>query len=187
MGKPDIYIALVHYPILNKQGDVVTTSVTNFDIHDLARNSKTYGVKCCFLVTPSLPQKNMIDHIKGYWQEGFGSNYNPDRKEAFDIIEHSNSIEESCLTIKKNHGINPLLIATSAKKGEKSVSFEQLKKDLDQIEKPILILFGTGWGLTQSVIEKTDHLLDPINGPTDYNHLPVRSAVAIVLDRLLGC
>jgi len=31
-----------------------------------------------------------------------------------------------------------------------------------------------------------DMLLEPIEGYTDYNHLSVRSAAAIILDRLLG-
>ena len=36
------------------------------------------------------------------------------------------------------------------------------------------------------VMEKFDYILEPIYGPCDYNHLPVRAAVAIILDRLLG-
>ncbi len=35
-------------------------------------------------------------------------------------------------------------------------------------------------------MDNADFFLEPIKGPSDYNHLSVRSAVAIVLDRLLG-
>lgn len=186
MSLPPIYIALIHYPVLNKKGDIVTTSVTNFDIHDLARTSKTYGIQTCYLVTPSPAQKNMINHIKGYWREGFGSNYNPDRKEAFENIEHSESLQQSCLTIEKKHGMFPILLATSAQRGEKSISFSDLKPELEKSKQPHLILFGTGWGLSPEVMKLADKVVEPIYGPTDYNHLPVRAAVAIILDRLLG-
>ncbi len=49
-----------------------------------------------------------------------------------------------------------------------------------------LILFGTAWGIAKEVIEQADYILAPIQGNSNYNHLSVRSAAAIVLDRLLG-
>jgi hypothetical protein len=49
-----------------------------------------------------------------------------------------------------------------------------------------LILLGTAWGLAQEVIDAGDGILPPISGLGNYNHLSVRSAAAIVLDRLLG-
>ena len=52
--------------------------------------------------------------------------------------------------------------------------------------KPILLLFGTGWGLEKSILNEADYVLDPIGGIGEYNHLPVRAAIAIVLDRLLA-
>jgi hypothetical protein len=51
--------------------------------------------------------------------------------------------------------------------------------------KPFLILFGTGWGLTEAVLAQSDYILESIEGRSDYNHLPVRSAAAVILDRLL--
>lgn len=181
-----IYIALLHYPVLNKQGDVVTTSITNFDLHDLARTAKTFGVKKCFIVTPNQAQQNMVYTIKKYWQEGYGAKYNPDRKEAFQVLEVTKDLNETCLTIQKNHDIKPLLIATTAKKLANSIGLVTLKAQVLIEKKPLLFLFGTGWGLTLTVLESCDQVLEPILGPTDYNHLPVRSAVAIYLDRFLG-
>jgi hypothetical protein len=52
--------------------------------------------------------------------------------------------------------------------------------------RPTLLLLGTGWGLTEEILAQSDHVLEPIMGRTDYNHLSVRSAAAIVFDRLLG-
>ncbi len=186
MITPDIYIALVHHPIVNKHGNIVTTSVTNFDLHDLARTATTYGIKACHIVTPSDSQQKMVHYIKDYWQDGVGAAFNSDRKEAFDLIKVASTIEETCLTIKTRHAIAPRLIATSAKKSGKTITFPDLKEESKASDRPLLLLFGTGWGLAPSVMDMVENCLEPINGPTDYNHLPVRSAVAIVLDRLLG-
>jgi hypothetical protein len=49
-----------------------------------------------------------------------------------------------------------------------------------------LLLFGTGWGLTEDVIARAHHRLPPIMGPGTYNHLSVRSAAAVILDRVCG-
>ena len=57
-------------------------------------------------------------------------------------------------------------------------------KDSNQ---PYLLIFGTGWGLTETVFSRADVVLEPVRGPGSYNHLSVRSAVAIILDRLFGC
>jgi hypothetical protein len=35
-------------------------------------------------------------------------------------------------------------------------------------------------------LQRSDVMLEPIGTPSDWNHLSVRSAVAITLDRLLG-
>jgi hypothetical protein len=53
--------------------------------------------------------------------------------------------------------------------------------------KPVLVVFGTGWGLAPTVVESADALLEPVRGVREeYNHLSVRAACAIILDRLLG-
>jgi hypothetical protein len=51
---------------------------------------------------------------------------------------------------------------------------------------PFIIVFGTGHGLADEILERSDVVLEPIGSPTEWNHLSVRSAVAISLDRLLG-
>jgi len=76
-------------------------------------------------------------------------------------------------------------VATGASPYPGSVTFQFLKERLEAPDTPYLMLFGTGWGLTQEVKDSSDHVLAPIEGK-GYNHLSVRSAVAIILDRLLG-
>lgn len=181
-----IYIALVHYPVLNKHKEIVMTSLTNFDLHDLARTSCTFEVKKCFIVTPNASQQGMVSYLKKYWTKGFGATYNPDRREALKLLDSANSLEDTYLTIKKLHGINPLLIATTARGSNKSITFKELQSSIQESSQPLLILFGTGWGLADEVLNQVNAVLEPIKGAGNYNHLPVRSAVAIVLDRLFG-
>ncbi|MDO8520318.1 MAG: RNA methyltransferase [Deltaproteobacteria bacterium] len=181
-----IYIALIHYPVRNKEGKIVTTSVTNFDLHDLARTARTYGIPRHFIVTPNPSQQDMARYIKNYWIEGKGAAHNPDRRLAFEGQEITATIEECRLTIQKLHGNSPRLVATTAQLTNKSTDFKDLKGWIQKTDKPFLILFGTGWGLEEAVLNGADFVLAPICGPSDYNHLPVRAAVAIVLDRLLG-
>ena len=52
--------------------------------------------------------------------------------------------------------------------------------------KPYVLILGTAWGLAEEFISLADYVLEPIAGSTDYNHLSVRSAAAIIFDRLLG-
>jgi len=47
------------------------------------------------------------------------------------------------------------------------------------------LVLGTAWGLSETFIGDADHVLDPIVGNSEYNHLSVRSAAAIILDRLM--
>ena len=46
------YVALVHHPVYDKQHQVVSTAVTNLDIHDIARSCCTYGVAGYYVVYP---------------------------------------------------------------------------------------------------------------------------------------
>ncbi|MGL5124649.1 MAG: RNA methyltransferase, partial [Fusobacteriaceae bacterium] len=52
-----IYLALVHYPVYNKNHDVVCTSVTNYDIHDISRSCRTYDVNQYHIIVPVEAQK----------------------------------------------------------------------------------------------------------------------------------
>jgi tRNA (guanine37-N1)-methyltransferase len=74
-------------------------------------------------------------------------------------------------------------IATSAKKHKNSVSTRKLKQRLGSKMSHVLV-FGTAWGLTQELMDNCDLQLDPITGTGAYNHLSVRSAASIYLDRL---
>ena len=182
----NIYVGLVHYPVYNKNRDVVATSVTNFDIHDISRTCRTYNIKKYFIITPVDAQKKLTGRIIDYWTEGEGTDFNRNRKEAFENTDMEDSIESVIINIEKSEGISPKVITTSAKTFPNTVPYKELGKEMTEDKSPYLILFGTGWGLTDEIMDISYKVLEPIRGKTEYNHLSVRSAVSIILDRLLG-
>lgn len=181
-----LFTALVHYPVYNKKGAVINTSFTNLDLHDIARASATFGVEKYFVVQPIHAQHELIHTLINHWIKGFGARYNPDRKTALTRLNLVDSVEEVKLQIKEEYGSLPLVISTAAKAYAQNIGYEELKDVMERQEGNYLILFGTGWGLEESLIENSDYVLRPIYGPGVYNHLSVRSAASIVLDRLRG-
>ncbi|BBB93214.1 MAG TPA: RNA methyltransferase [Methylomusa anaerophila] len=181
-----IYLGLVHYPIYNKKNEVITTAITNFDIHDIARTARTYEINRYFIIHPLDSQKALAEEIIAYWQQGYGGVYNPDRKDALSIVDISTDIAGVIERITAETGRTPIVVTTDARKFDNMISYSGLRKVIASGDVPCLLLFGTGWGIESSVMRQFDYILEPIYGPGPYNHLPVRAAVAIILDRLLG-
>ena len=181
-----VYVALLHYPVYDKNGQVVTTAVTNMDIHDIARSGRTYGIRGFFVVTPVKPLQKLALKIIEHWQVGYGSEYNVTRKEALALAHICDTLDDAVIAIDRDTGEKPALVVTSARGAEHCTSFEALRDMLNRNTRPFLIIFGTGWGLTETIFSQADYVLEPIAGGGDYNHLSVRSAAAIILDRLLG-
>ncbi len=173
-------IALLHYPVLNKKGQIVTSSVSNMDIHDIARTACTYGLDKYFIVNPDPAQLDFVKKMLSFWQEGYGKEYNEDRSQAMSLIRPVSSLKE----IEEEYA-KYTLVATSARELEGAIDIKDLAYEARiNPEKKYLLLFGTGWGLAHELLESSDFLLKPIKTRTNYNHLPVRSACAIILDRL---
>ena len=178
-------MALTHYPVLNKNGDVIASAITNLDLHDIARVSKTYGARSFYVITPLEDQKVLIESIVSHWVNGAGSRYNPKRREALELINIKTSIAEVKEHIKKKEGNFPKTVVTSAKNNPDNISFDTFR-DMLQGDHVYLMIFGTAWGLAEECMTEADYFLDPIWGNSNYNHLSVRSASAIILDRLFG-
>lgn len=183
--KGDVYIALVHYPVLDPKGNVIATSVTNLDIHDIARLAATYGVKKYFIVQPGEEQKRIVATLLKYWTEGHGGKMNPDRKEALDNALLVDSLEDAVKKIERNTERPLKKVATTAKLRPKVLGYEELSDEMEREENDYLLIFGTGYGLTDEILDSVDYVLKPIEGRGEYNHLSVRSAVSIVMDRLI--
>ena len=181
----NLYLALVHHPINNKNGETVTTSVTNLDIHDISRSSKTFGIKKYFIVTPLEAQHGLVKKILGHWEQDKNGAYNPDRQNALSIATLANSVEEAMASVEEIEGKKPIMAVTGANFDSFDGNSAALKEKMNTDDTPCLLLFGTGWGLHDKILEMSDFKLDPILGANveGYNHLSVRSAVAIYLDR----
>jgi hypothetical protein len=182
----NLAVALLHYPVYNKHREVVTTAFTNLDIHDIARTCRTFGLSRYFLVTPSIEQQQLIQRIVTHWDSGWGADYNPDRREALSIVRSVQSLDDAIIDLQQSGQLPVSIIVTGAANRSNTVSFVRLRQMLQDKERQYLLLLGTGWGLADELFEQADTILEPIQGVGTYNHLPVRSALAIMLDRLLG-
>ena len=182
---PKLYVALIHYPVVNKNGETIASALTNLDLHDISRAAKTYGLEAFLVVTPLEDQKNLVEKIISHWTTGIGAEYNPKRRSALELIRVYDSFPEALDRIAAVEGSYPITIATCARKYPASISNEKLHTMLTN-GKPHVLILGTAWGLTEEFISTADYVLAPIVGKTDYNHLSVRSAAAIIFDRLLG-
>ncbi len=176
------WIALVHHPVYDRERRIITTAITNLDIHDLARSSRTYGLAGYHVVTPVTAQRELVARILGHWQDG----QNDFRRQALEPVAVLATVEESIARVTAEAGAPPLVAATSARAARPPIGYRALAAHPALGDRPLLILMGTGWGLADQVLDRVDHLLAPIQGAADYNHLSVRSAAAIVLDRLFG-
>lgn len=182
------YIALIHYPVYNNRLTVINTAFTNLDIHDISRAGKTYGVKKFYLVQPNEEQKKLAGRVLKHWTEGDGVSFNRSRAEALEFVEIRDSIDETVRDIEKIEGCKPKTVVTDARHRNNMIGYSELRKTMFKNDtQPYLILFGTGWGLAEEIMERADYTLKPVSGYTDYNHLSVRSAAAIIMDRLFSC
>ena len=178
-------MALVHYPVVNKSGDTIASAVTNLDLHDISRAAKTYGVKRFFVVTPLTDQQVLVDRIIAHWTAGAGGVYNPKRQAALELACLTASLDDAVAHITEAEGDAPRTVATCARVCNSSIEYAALREKL-KTGKPYLLVFGTAWGLSEQVLEEADLILKPVAGRSNYNHLSVRSAASIIMDRLLG-
>jgi len=181
------HLALVHHPVVDRAGTVITTALTNFDIHDLARSSMTYGLAALHLITPVTSQRDKAEHIARLWM---GDDQGEHRARALELVRTADAIDTVIASLTAEHGRAPTVVATSAK----ASSFPDLPRrhPLELVAEaaldpaPMLILLGSGWGLADALIPSVSRVLTPIEGASDWNHLSVRSAGAVLLDRLFG-
>ncbi len=188
-----VYLTLLHTHIRNRHGALVTTAVTNMDLHDISRSARTYGVKSFFLVTPIVDQHELVERILGHWRTEQSKAYHPDRVEALSLIRMVKSFEEVKSIVRTNHGgAEPEVVLTDAKRFPNSISYAEYRNELlnpARSNRPVILVFGTGWGVSDSFYPEVHRILAPVYGPEGaegYNHLSVRAAAAIILDRLFG-
>lgn len=182
----ELSVALIHHPVLNKRGEVIISSVTNLDLHDIARSSRTFGLAHYYVVHPTKSLRRLSEKICEHWESGFGAEYNPNRSDALRTISIVPDLDDVLTDIEARTGRMPKVITTSARDESKAVSFTELRGKIYGSQEPHLLLLGTGWGLTREIIDRAEYHLEPVRGHSNYNHLSVRAAAAIIFDRLFG-
>ena len=180
-------LALVHHPVVDRERAIITTAITNLDLHDIARSAMTYGLSDVFVVHPIAAQRELAERIQQHWVGGSGARRIPTREAAMALLRIVPSIEDAYGGMGGRDAVETF--ATSAQRGERGcLEYPAARRRVADGPKSGLLLFGTGWGLAPELVDSADHLLAPIVGlgAGGYNHLSVRAACAIILDRLRG-
>lgn len=175
-------VALVHAPVLARDGSETVSTVTNLDVHDIARSARTYGVSDYFVVHPVLAQRALVTRIVTHWETGSSGERIPTRAPALSLVRTVATLEDAQDALGGRPSVR--MWATAARASRDSLTFAAARAELSADGPPVLLLFGTSWGLPARIIAACDALLEPIQEHADYNHLSVRAACAIALDRL---
>jgi hypothetical protein len=136
------------------------------------------------VVTPLEDQQVLAGRIVGHWTRGAGGDYNPNRREALEQIRIHSTLAQAVQDVGRQEGSLPQTVATCARPHPGAIGFDDLRRMAIKNDDPYMILLGTAWGLAPKVIDGADLVLASIGNHTIYNHLSVRCAAAIILDRL---
>ena len=182
-----VYVLQLHHSVLDRNGRVGTTAITGLDLHDVSRACLTYGVKRYIVATPLRRQREMIKILTSHWTDGYGSSFNPDRADAMRRVKTFPTFTRALEWVEEKERSVPFSVAATARPRGGAVHWTRVKSILLEQDRPAVFLFGTGHGLSDDVLDAADVVMTPIMGGRGvYNHLSVRSAVGIVLDRFFG-
>jgi hypothetical protein len=197
-----ISIALVHHPVLSAQGEVVTSAITSLDVHDIARSARTYGLAAYYLIHPVPAQRALVTQICAHWTTGSSAARIPSRQEALRLCVPLATLDDAVADHAARDGVatSAVELWTTTAYSTRCVSFPDARRRLEEAgtSSSVMLLLGTSWGLADDVRNRATLELEPIMGrrgtavrghadaAPDFNHLSVRAACAITLDRLFG-
>lgn len=176
-------VALLHAPVLARDGRETVSTVTNLDVHDIARSARTYGASHYFVVHPVEAQRALVTRIITHWKTGSSGERIPTRAPALELVHPIATLEDAVDALGGRANVQ--IWATAARASKETITFAHGRAELAVDGPPVLLIFGTSWGLPPRLVAACDALLEPIQEHADYNHLSVRAAAAIALDRLL--
>src|SRR5439155_15386885 len=108
----DLSVLLLHHPVLDKNGLIVTSALTNMDIHDIARSARTYGVRRVYIAHPVKALRVLAAKIMEHWATGYGSAYNVRRKDALSLVTLEHDLDGTILALERETGQRPRVIVT---------------------------------------------------------------------------
>ncbi len=171
---------------MDKDGRIIVTSFTTMDLHDIARPARAYEINRYYIVQPIDAQRIVIKRQINYWLSEEGRQANPTRYEIVKLVRLAYTLDEVIEDIEKERGSRPVLVGTDARTYPNTVKYSELAREIEKRDRDWLILFGTGYGIPPDLMNTFDYILEPVYGAGDWNHLSVRNAVAIILDRLFS-
>src|SRR5262245_64184069 len=113
MNPADAFVALVHHPVYDKNRKVVSTALTNLDLHDIARAVRTYGLGGFFIVHPVSAQRELAERIAGHWLKE-GAEMNDFRRMAISKVRVVATIEDAVQEIASEGERAPILVSHCA-------------------------------------------------------------------------
>lgn len=181
MSLSPVHLCLVHHPVVNRNDERITSVVDEFDFFDACRLGQTYRVAQLLIVNPVPAQRDLTRRLIAH---GASPSRHGERG-RFERARWVPTLDDAIDQVASVEGRRPTVIATTARAWPDAVGYDEVRRRIDARE-PILLLVGKAWGLHDEVLQEADRVLEPIRGPDPYNHLSVRSAMAIMIDRLLG-
>lgn len=185
-------VVLLHHPVTNRKGETVATSITNMDLHDISRTCRTFEIDHYYLVSPIIDHQKLVGSIIEHWQKGSQAEWHPDRAEALSRVKVLSSFQDVKDDLTKLYPGLPLEVTMpDARPLPNQLTYAEARKKW-QCEAKMgikLVVLGTGWGVAPEFYQEVHTYLGPIYGPLGsdgYNHLSVRAAAAIILDRLFS-
>lgn len=187
MNKVPIHLVLRHDHVLGRKKLPIHASVTQVDLHDFCRLASTYALAGVHCVTELDAQRSMVAEMTRYWEQGAGRRYNPDRSHALAKLQVHGHFDDAIAAVTDDEGREPVLVATSAQPvPEKVLEFNAFWDRITPLGRPVMLQFGTSWGLSSEQMSRCEWVLPPVEGRDGYNHLSVRCAAAIIVDRLMS-
>ncbi|MBC7397325.1 MAG: RNA methyltransferase [Bdellovibrionales bacterium] len=183
---------LLHYPVTSRAGEPITTAITNLDIHDIARSTRTYEIDHYYLVNPIAEQVTAAKRILAHWETPRSKEWHPDRFEALSrvkILPDFDDVKADLATLYP--GLRQEVAMPDARTLPNQFTYPEIRAKWEsESEVSVkIIVFGTGGGISSAFYPEVHTYLAPVYGPLEssgYNHLSVRAAAAIILDRLYG-
>ncbi|MCH9680463.1 MAG: RNA methyltransferase [Deltaproteobacteria bacterium] len=179
---PQLTVALVHQPVVNRQGEEITSTVDHFDVMDGSRLALAYPLWRLYVVNRIPAQRALVERLIEHGTAAAGRD---EARGQFHKTVWAPDLDTVITEHEHERGMRPTIVATSAQPDARTTSFATVRTRLHDGE-PMLLLVGKAWGLAARVLDQADVRLDPIDAGTGFNHLSVRSAMAILVDRLLG-
>ena len=78
------FIALIHHPVVDRNGRIVASAITSLDLHDMARSAHTYGVTRDYMVHPVPELREFAAERARPLDGSYGRQFDGCRREALE-------------------------------------------------------------------------------------------------------